>query len=244
MAFDRRAVWMLAAVLALAGALRWTALQATYPIKTIGDENYYAMTALQIARGRGHVNGPSPNASRAWRPPAHAYVLSLLADPDVPLNEFTVPSFLRPMLRLQVVLGTALVAVTALLGAALFDARVGLVAGLLAALYPTLIAHSHYLWSETLFAVLVTTALLGVVWLEKRRSWVVTALTGLAFGVAALTREVALPVAAVSAFWWWGGAGGEREPAGGGRRARAPPRAGGGGSPRSGARRCWESRRS
>ena len=199
-----RAAVLLVAVVALGGALRWTAMQATYPVETIGDENYYAMTALQIARGRGHVNGISPAASRAWRPPAHAYLLSLLADPEVSLlNEFTTPAFVRPMLLLQVALGTALIALTALLGRALFDARVGLVAGVIAALYPALLAHSHYLWSETLFALLVTGALLAVVLVERERRWSGVLLTGLTFGVAALTRELALPVAGVSAFWWW-----------------------------------------
>jgi 4-amino-4-deoxy-L-arabinose transferase-like glycosyltransferase len=205
-----RAAVFLVAVVALGGALRWTAMQATYPVVTIGDENYYAMTALEIARGRGHVDGPSPAASRVWRPPAHAYLLSLLADPEVsPLNEFTKPAFVRPMLLLQVALGTALIALTALLGRALFDARVGLVAGVIAALYPTLIAHSHYLWSETLFALLVTGALRAVVLVERERRWSGVLLTGLTFGVAALTRELALPVAGASAFWWWSTAGRE-----------------------------------
>jgi 4-amino-4-deoxy-L-arabinose transferase-like glycosyltransferase len=199
-----RAVVLLAAIVALGGVLRWGAMQATYPVVTIGDENYYAMTALQIARGRGHVNGTSPEASRAWRPPVHSYLLSLLADPQVSsLNEFTTPAFVRPMLLLQVVLSTALVALTALLGQALFDTRVGLVAGLIAALYPALIAHSHTLWSETLFGLLVTAALLGVVLVARERRWSGVVFSGLSFGVAALTREVALPVAAVAAFWWW-----------------------------------------
>ena len=199
-----RAVVLLMAIVALGGVLRWSAMQATYPVVTIGDENYYAMTALQIARGRGHVNGISEDASRAWRPPAHSYLLSLLADPEVSsLNEFTTPAFVRPMLLLQVVLSTALVALTALLGRALFDTRVGLLAGLIAALYPALIAHSHYLWSETLFGLLVSAALLGVVHVSRQRRWGGVVLTGLTFGVAGLTREVALPVAAVAACWWW-----------------------------------------
>jgi hypothetical protein len=199
-----RAVVGLAAIVVLGGILRWSAMHATDPVVTIGDENYYAMTALQIARGRGHVNGTSAAASRAWRPPAHSYLLSLLADAEVSsLDEFTTPAFVRPMLLLQVLLGTALIALTALLGRALFDTRVGLLAGLIAALYPALIAHSHYLWSENLFGLLVTAALLGVVLVARKRRWGGVVLTGLTFGVAALTREVALPVAAVAAFWWW-----------------------------------------
>jgi 4-amino-4-deoxy-L-arabinose transferase-like glycosyltransferase len=197
-----RTLALLVAIVALGGGLRLAAMQATFPMQLIGDEIYYGKTALQIARGRGHVDGTAAVASRAWRPPAHSYLLSLFADPDLRLTEFKVPAFVRPLILLQVWLGTALVALAALLGRALFDERTGLLAGCAAALYPALIAHSHYLWSETLFAVLVTSALLGVVGVEHLRSWSLSALTGLAFGLAALTREAALPVAGAAALWW------------------------------------------
>lgn len=197
-----RTLALLAAIVALGGGLRLAAMRATFPMKLIGDEIYYAKTALQIARGHGHVDGTAAVASRAWRPPAHSYLLSLFADPDLRLTEFKVPGFVRPLILLQVWLGTALVALAALLGHALFGRQIGLLAGCAAALYPALIAHSHYLWSETLFAVLVTSALLGAVVVERRRSWSLTALTGIAFGLAALTREAALPVSGAAALWW------------------------------------------
>jgi len=106
------------------------------------------------------------------------------------------------MAALQVALGSLLVLLTALLGTALFDVRTGFAAGVLAAVSPALIAQSHYLWSETLFAVLITAALLGVVDLQRRPRWGLAASTGLAFGAAALTREIALLVAGVCAAWW------------------------------------------
>jgi 4-amino-4-deoxy-L-arabinose transferase-like glycosyltransferase len=211
-----RALAALAAIVALGGVLRAVAMEAALPIRLMGDEVYYSKTALQIARGRGHIDGTAAVASHAWRPPAHAYLLSLFADPDLPLTEFTVPGFLRPLILLQVWLGTALVALTALLGRALFGERTGLLAGCAAALYPALIAHSHYLWSETLFALVVTGALLGVVAVERRRSWTLSALTGLGFGLATLTREAALPVAGAAALWWvWTARPGRRFAAGG-----------------------------
>jgi hypothetical protein len=73
---------------------------------------------------------------------------------------------------------------------------------LLCALYPTLIAFSHYLFSETLFAVLLTAALWGVVVWPARRSAGLAAGVGALFGIAALTREIALPVAGASGLWW------------------------------------------
>ncbi len=197
-----RRLALLAALVVLAGGVRWVAMRATDPVRLIGDENYYGMTALQIARGRGHIGGVSSQASRAWRPPAHSYLLSLLADPDLPLTEPSLRGYVRRLLLLQVGFGAGLVGLTALLGRALFDDRVGWIAGAIAALYPAFIAHSHYLWSETLFAVLVIGALPGVVEVERRRSWLIASVAGVAFGIATLTRETALPVAAVAAIWW------------------------------------------
>ena len=193
---------LLAALVVLAGGVRWVAMWATDPVRLVGDENYYGMTGLQIAQGRGHIGGVSSHASRAWRPPAHSDVLSLFADPNLPLNEPNLRAYVRRLLLLQVGLSAGLVALTLLLGRALFDERVGWLAGTIAALYPAFIAHSHYLWSETLFAVAVVGALLAVIQVERRRSWLIASVAGVAFGIATLTRETALPVAAVAAVWW------------------------------------------
>ena len=51
-----RRLALLAALVVLAGGVRWVAMRATDPVRLIGDENYYGMTALQIANvsgGRG-----------------------------------------------------------------------------------------------------------------------------------------------------------------------------------------------
>jgi 4-amino-4-deoxy-L-arabinose transferase-like glycosyltransferase len=196
-------------LLALGGfafAVRYAALEQVFPVKPLGDEVYYAVVASNIANGRGHVY--TENA-RALRPPAQAYLLSWVVQPDRPVRWPEGPGrplldveALRPILNLQVAVGTLLVLATALLGRALFDPRTGFVAGLLAALYPTFIAYSHYLYSETLFAALVTTGLAGVALGARRGGLGLAAVTGLVFGVATLTREVALPVAGVGVLWW------------------------------------------
>jgi 4-amino-4-deoxy-L-arabinose transferase-like glycosyltransferase len=101
----------------------------------------------------------------------------------------------------QLALGTVLVALVFLLGQALFDARTGLLAALIAAIYPELVAYSHFLWSETLFAVLLVAGLVAVWYAEARGSRPLALLGGAAFGLAALTREIAIPVAGVCAAW-------------------------------------------
>jgi hypothetical protein len=84
---------------------------------------------------------------------------------------------------------------------------VALGAAALAALYPNFVAYSHYLWSETLFSLLVVSGLAGVVAVARRPvskwGWAAPAALGLVFGVAGLTREIAGPIAVASVGWWW-----------------------------------------
>jgi tetratricopeptide (TPR) repeat protein len=202
----------------LAAGLRLLAMEQTFPTRPIGDELYYIGTAINLAEGRGHI---SATGNRALRPPAFSFLVSRFVDVArlgrkrdpagvVPRLERLDPSlpdprlrdFLRPLTRLQVVLGTLLVALTALLGRALFDARTGLLAGFVAAVDPSFIAFSHYLWSDALFAVLIASALIGLVYGADRRSWGLAAATGLVFGAAGLTRQFAIPIAGTGALWW------------------------------------------
>jgi 4-amino-4-deoxy-L-arabinose transferase-like glycosyltransferase len=99
--------------------------------------------------------------------------------------------------------GALLVGITALLARALFDQRTGLTAGVIAAIYPPLVAHSHYLWSEMLFASLLGAALVLVVRAQARPGATLAVAAGLLFGTAMLAREIAGLVAVVCALWWW-----------------------------------------
>jgi len=143
----RRFLLALLGLLVLAGALRVGALAANPSIVPIGDERTYVETAVNIASGAGHVFGP--HGTRAGWPPAHPWLLSFFVDRDRSGPGERYREGVRPLLAAQTALGTLLVAMTALLGRALFDARTGLLAGALAALDPTLVAYSHYLWAET-----------------------------------------------------------------------------------------------
>ena len=72
---------LLASLVIVGGGLRWLAFETARPVATLGDENYYAEVADNLARGRGHLYvGELEGESRAWRPPAHAWLLSLAAD--------------------------------------------------------------------------------------------------------------------------------------------------------------------
>ena len=103
----------LVGLLLLGGAIRAWVADLTFPVKTLGDELYYVGTAKNIALGKGHV---SVRGARAAWPPAHSYLLSLLISPDLPKAGPRNPRLLRPLVLLQLALGTALVGLTVLLG--------------------------------------------------------------------------------------------------------------------------------
>ena len=204
-----RAGWGRAALLVTVGllalAVRWGTVELVGPVEPIGDEVYYAEVATQIALGNGHVS-KRLRGYALW-PPGQAYVLSLFVrDADLakrgPARR---AALLEAYRRAALVLSTLLVIAVAGLGAAVFDRRVGATAGAVAALYPTLVAFGHYLWSETLFALLAVLGWWASWEARARRSVGLAAAAGLAFGLAALTRELGLLFAGAVALWWVGG---------------------------------------
>jgi hypothetical protein len=185
-------------VVLLGAAIRFAVLCLVPPGRLVGDEKYYLEVAQNLAAGRGHLFERDGVAHRAFRPPGHPWFLSLaLAGAEGPAGAEPV----EPLLVVQTLLGSVLVAVVIALGRALFGWSEATLAGLLAALDPTLIAHSHYLWSETLAATLLGAALAAVVASERAASRGRAAAAGVLFGLAALTREVALPICAACALW-------------------------------------------
>ncbi len=204
------------AVILLAGLLRAAVAVWVFPVTPMGDELYYTETAVRIARGEGHIFGP--HGMRARWPPGQAALLAPFVDVEVIAQRPDLlvelaqrqpvemdaghRAFLAPLVAVAVAAGILVVAVTAVLAWTLFGGRAAFVAALLAAVHPGLVAASHYLWSETLFSVLLSGGLaLGVVWTRHPRAGIAVA-AGVVFGLAGLTREIALPVAAAIGLWW------------------------------------------
>jgi 4-amino-4-deoxy-L-arabinose transferase-like glycosyltransferase len=209
----RRALPWLLALLLLGGGLRVAAAVWSFPVELRGDEVYYVEVAASIARGQGHrFPEQSGTTTRALRPPGHAFVLAGA------IGRVASPVEARSLGRavaLEVLIGTLLVFATAWLGRELFDARTGWLAGAVAAVYPTAVAQSHFLWSENLFALLLVSALACAVRARRASRPGLIVGAGALFGVATLTREVALPVAGVVALWWvWTADPGDRRSAG------------------------------
>jgi len=205
----------IAAVCVVAGLLR-LAVAWGLPSTPLGDELYYTETGLRIARGEGHVFGP--HGMRARWPPGQSWWLSHFVDPQSLASrpgllgelsqlapgemDAAARGFQRRLVLSSVILGTLLVALCAVLAGLLFDSRAALLSALLASVYPVFVAGSGYLWSETLFSVLLTAALVAVVaWWRKPRAGLAL-LAGLGFGLAGLTRELGILVGVSAAAWW------------------------------------------
>lgn len=101
----------------------------------------------------------------------------------------------------NVVLGAALVLPIFALGRTLGGARVGLLAAAIAALYPNFVAFSHYLWTETLYSLLICTGLALLASSAARRALWKSLTAGALFGAAALTREVGAVFPLFAACW-------------------------------------------
>jgi Dolichyl-phosphate-mannose-protein mannosyltransferase len=111
---------------------------------------------VSIARGSGYLESRFPaGGPSAFRPPGYPYFLA---------GVYKVAGHRVRAARLaQALLGTAVVALIALLAWRLWDRRVALIAAALAAVYPPLIIVGTALLTESLFIPLVLGALATVV---------------------------------------------------------------------------------
>jgi 4-amino-4-deoxy-L-arabinose transferase-like glycosyltransferase len=152
-----------------------------------GDEGYYWQNAVTIASGR-----LTPDF---LRPPLWSYVLAVAAK----VSSDPVSGRI-----LSTLVGAAAVPLIYSLGCAFFDRRVGVIAGLISAVFPSYLGYSHYLWAETFFSAIAL--LLTHCFLRQLRDPSERALylCFLATGLALLAKEGAVLVvcAFVSTLLW------------------------------------------
>jgi 4-amino-4-deoxy-L-arabinose transferase-like glycosyltransferase len=103
----------------------------------------------------------------------------------------------------QVLLSVVDVWLIILLGRRLFDDRVGLVAGMLTALYGPLVFYTGFLLKETLGVVVIDAFLFSAVWTISAGAWRWSAVPGFLLGLTALIRPNYLPMAAIVLAWIW-----------------------------------------
>ena len=171
--------WILAvsALLKVALAVAFTGIEPHY------DEMGYLALGSAMAQGLGP---PLP-----WRAPGYPVFVAagLLAGGGHVLG----------VRLLQVALSVLASLLVYRIGRAQWGERAGLTAGAFVAFYPSQVAFSHLLWSETLFGCLVLLALERLLAADARRSARTALAAGLLLGLASLTRSSAVRSAPVRA---------------------------------------------
>ncbi len=182
-----------ALIVLLGGLLRTLAVADTVPYNPFrSDAAQYYMTAYNLntygiysqdlGAAAGHETAPKPDA---YRTPGYPLFLALFVDgpPD--------PQLFATIYSYQALLATVGVLLVLLLLRD-FPPWVSLPAALLTALSPHLISATTFVLSETLFCVLLLSALLALSLHARRPRWYLPALLvgGVLLGAAALTRAV------------------------------------------------------
>ncbi len=176
----RRRPWQRDPILWLALLLGF-ALRAlpvvAYPRLTIWrDERLHYVMSVVVANVEQHVLGH-------WPPLYEMFLASIFGAVG--------PSMVAAR-WVQVVLSTVTVALVYALARCSGGERPARIAVVLCALQPSLVAYSHYLYSETLFTALLVAAALAYHHRPGGPSGADRVAAGLLFGLAALTRSVAL----------------------------------------------------
>ncbi|MBM3674531.1 MAG: hypothetical protein FJW88_06165 [Actinobacteria bacterium] len=161
-------------------------------VPALGDASAYHLLANNLADGLGYIRPFDRSmlhldVPTAEYPPLFPFVLGIVA-------RLGVRSVEGQRLAMGVA-GSGTVVLVAYLGRRLAGDAVGIVAALLAAVYPMLFLADATLMSETLFAFLVTAALLLAYAVHDRPSAWRWAALGVVLGLATLTRAEAATLA-------------------------------------------------
>ena len=156
------------------------------------DEFEYLAHAVNLADGKGYID--SAGQPTAYWPVGYPAVLaaSVLLVGRGPLTG----------MLLQVLLGTATCVLVSHIGTSALGVRVGRVAALFLAVYPTHVAYASLYLTEPLFTLLLT-ASAALLLNGLARSTASTAWGGLVIGLAALVRPVVLLLPLALPLWYW-----------------------------------------
>lgn len=196
----------LLAILAASLLLKLLLLIPAHSTKPFHDALDYVAAALGLLHNGtyGSLRAPAYPALMAtllavaqWLGLPVPYGAATLPDGVTGVNGFDLVRFF------QVLLSTAAVWMYYRLVRQFFDRRAALAASGIVAFYPSMVAYSHLFWTETLFIFLLIGGLLLALRARRSGSARAAAACGVVLGASALTRDIGLLVAGVTALWLW-----------------------------------------
>ena len=199
----RRFWWALGLICVGAAALRFGYVAAAKPNQELlGDQIYYSAQARTIAEGNWFDEPLQPGRPAADHPPLTALVMAPAAA--------VAPGSVMAQRYLMAAYGVGAVALIGLLGRKVAGRRVGLLAALIAAVYPGLWVNDALVMSETVTVATLALAMLASYRFADRPTWRRAAVMGLATGVAMLARAelvLLIPMVIIPLAWWARGDG-------------------------------------
>jgi hypothetical protein len=173
---------------AVAVRLAWLLLEPRCELA--GDEPSWIALGTKVV-GRPGRFSPLRN-TLVFYPPVYPYFLAVLH------------RLLRShaaMLAVQALVGALVVPAVWSAGRRAYGPRAGALSALVAAFYPELVWFSVHFWSETVFLVLLWWAMERLIRADASERLGLAAAAGVLWGLAALTRDVALLLAPVALVW-------------------------------------------
>jgi hypothetical protein len=155
-----------------------------------GDEPSWIELGRQL--GRPAVWFSPLRSDLLFYPPGYPYFVALV---------WRATGSLRGVLWVQAALGALLVPAVGRAGSLVFGRRAGLVAGAIAAFYPDFVWFAAHFWSETLFIVVAWWAIERTLQADAGGRARAAAVAGVLWGLATLTRELALYLVPIVAVW-------------------------------------------
>jgi len=187
---QRRFWWATAAIAGVGLVLRLRYVFTDHRLLIPGDGFDYNYSALRLADGYGYTRGVGKLAvAAAHHPPGWTTLLgavSWLGGRSLHAHQLT-----------GVALGIVLIVLVAMIGRRYFDARTGLIAAALAALYPGFWLLEGNILSEPLALVLLAVVVLLVADLRERPTLLRCVVVGAVSGLLALTRPEQIVVVAI-----------------------------------------------
>jgi len=156
------------------------------------DGKDYDALGWSLANGSGYELNQAPNTSR---PPGYPLFLAAV---------YVLFGHSHAAVKiLQSLIGALTCVIILMIGERLFSRRVGVIASVIAAVYPFLVVYAGFLLSESVFVFLSTVFLYALLRLREHSTWQWVALAGLVLGVMNLTRPVTLLLPGLLFVWLW-----------------------------------------